>query len=133
MFQSLADDELKHIKRIKTLFESLLEKGEWPQELPAPPTQIKTVFKEALATIDKDVKGDENDLEVIDFALELERKGFKFYRDMAQKSARQDEKDFFNSLADEENIHIDILQATYEYFERPWDSFAQEERPIFEG
>jgi rubrerythrin len=86
-----------------------------------------------MATIDNDVKGDEDDLEVIDRALEFEKKGFKFYLEMAQKSTNQDEKDFFNSLADEENVHIDILQTTHEYLQRPWDFFAGEERPIFEG
>lgn len=133
MFKSLADDEVGHIKRIKILFESLADQGEWPQKLPLPRTQIKTVFKEAMANIDKDVKGDEDDLVVIDRALELEKKGFEFYRDMAQKSTRQDEKDFFGSLAGEESVHMDILNTTHEYLEHPWDFFAGEERPIFEG
>ncbi len=133
MFESLAEDEVLHMKRIKELFDSLLDKGEWPHQLPLPRTQIKTVFKEAIDTIDKDLKSDENDLEAIDWALKLERKGYEFYRDMSQKSSKQDEKDFFSVLAEEENTHIDVLQTTHEYLEHPWDFYLEEERSIFEG
>lgn len=133
MFESLAEDEVLHMKRIKELFDSLLDKGEWPQQLPLPRTQIKTVFKEAMKTIDKDLKSDENDLAAIDWALKLERKGYEFYREMSQKSAKDDEKDFFSALAEEENTHIDVLQTTREYLEHPWDFYLEEERSIFEG
>jgi len=133
MLQSLANDEIIHMQRITKLFDSLVDKGEWPEDLPLPQSQIKTTFKEAMETIDKDLKGDETDLGIIEQALKLEKRGYEFYRSMAQKSTSQNEISFFNFLAGEESMHIDVLQTTYEYFEKPWEFFAGEEHPIFEG
>jgi rubrerythrin len=133
MFESLAGDEINHMKRIKDIFDSLVSKGEWPSDLPMPRTQIKTVFKEAMTTIDKDIKLDENDLDAIDWALQLEKKGYEFYHDIGQKSTKQEEKEFFNILAQEESVHIDILQKTREYLQHPWDFYLEEEHSIFEG
>ncbi|MFQ5645967.1 MAG: ferritin family protein [bacterium] len=133
MFKSLADDELAHMKQVKSLYDSMVEKGNWPDKLPQERSTLKTVFEEAMENIDKNVKGTEDDISVLEEALKLEIKGNSFYHDLYIKAAGKKEKEFFQALANEEAEHFEILQNTKTFLQSPADYYQEIERPIYEG
>jgi len=134
MFEALARDESRHIQAIKRIKAGLKEGDEWPDEcLPAKSGASKNIFKDARQNMDKDIKPDENDLEVIKKALELEMKGHRFYKELADKESDPKAKKFYELLANEEKGHYTLLQNTEEYLRNPEDWFCKEEGSIFEG
>jgi len=134
MFEALARDESRHIQAIKRIKASLKEGNEWPDEqLPEKSGAMKSIFKDAKQNMDKDVKPDEDDLEVIKQALALELKGHKFYRELAEKESDPKAIKFYELLANEEKGHYTLLQNTEEYLKNPEDWFCKEEGSIFEG
>ena len=67
LFQSLADDELMHIERLKETFDKLTiseELTEGPLPLAAE-KQWKNIFEQAQGTVDTMVKGSTGDLDAI--------------------------------------------------------------------
>ncbi len=135
MFKALAQDENKHIQKIRQLKKALKDNNEWPEDVP--PTSeddsISSIFEDAMKEIDRDVKPSDSDLEVIRKALELESKGFEFYTELASQESDIKAKKFYEALANEEKEHFAILQNTEKYFKNPADWFCEEERPMFEG
>jgi rubrerythrin len=135
MFQSLADDELRHLRRVTQVFEALENKEEWPKLEPTnyQPTILRTIFEEAKEHLKEIVHPQADELEALNLALAYEQRGYKFYSELAQKAALAPEKDFYQQLAAEENSHYQIIQDTQKYLEKPWDWYADQEHQIYEG
>lgn len=134
IFAKLADEELKHIKRIKEVFDSLLQESKWPNETPKSENlPWKHIFKEALNNFKELVKQNTQDMEALQLGLDFEAKGYKFYNEMVQKATTEVEKAFFEFLRDEEEGHYLIIENLKKYMENPIDWYGEEEHHIFEG
>lgn len=134
IFEKLAEEELKHIKRIKEVFDSLTKENKWPNETPKSENlPWKHIFKEAMSHFEDLVKPSSNDAEAIQLGLDFESKGYKFYDEMAKKATTNIEKSFFEFLRDEEEGHYLIIENLKKYMENPLDWYGEEEHHIFEG
>jgi len=134
IFSKLAEEELKHIKRIKDVFDALTQNNKWPDQTPISENlPWKHIFKEALNNFNKMVNPSTSDSEALQLGLDFESKGYKFYNEMVQKSINPVEKSFFEFLRDEEQGHYLIIQNLKKYMENPLDWYGEEEHHIFEG
>jgi len=134
MFEALAQDEKRHIQRIRAIKKGLEENDAWSDDTSASKEEsLENIFEVARKEIDKEIKPDENDLEVISQALELENRGNAFYTDLAKKESDPKAKKFYELLAAEEKVHLKLLENTKEYLKSPEEWFCEEERSIFEG
>jgi rubrerythrin len=133
VFQNLAAEELKHIKRIKEVYNNL--KGEdWPSLTPSSDNlPWKNIFREALEKFKDIVKPGIQDADSLQLGLDFERKGYKFYDGLAKNAANNAEKKFFEILRDEEEGHYLIIENLQKYMENPVDWFGEQEHHIFEG
>ena len=113
IFNSLADEELGHIERIRAIDRSLRDTGQWPRSNTPTPEEGKNVFQEALMQMDETVRDRTDDLQAVKVALELERKGYHFYSGLAAKAIEPREKEFYGRLAAEEQRHLQILEDTW--------------------
>jgi rubrerythrin len=52
-------------------------------------------------------------LETLNKALEMEEKGYKFYKDAAKKSQNDMTRKTFDFLADNETLHIEVIKNFY--------------------
>ncbi len=135
MFASLANDELLHLRRVTEIFEALENKREWPKAQPGE-HQSKTfhiIFEEARQHLKEIVKPRVGEIEALDLGLAYEKRGYKFYQDLASEAFSKPEKEFFQQLADAENQHYQIIQETIKYLEKPEDWYADQEHQIYEG
>jgi rubrerythrin len=135
IFHSLADDELRHLRRVTQIFEALENKAAWPKTQPQKyqPKSFHTIFEEAKDHLKKIVKPQADDMEALKVGLTYEDQSYKFYQDLAQKASSTPEKEFYQQLAAEENNHYQIIQETRTYLEKPWDWYADQEHQIYEG
>ena len=57
-------------------------------------------------------------LDILKEAILLERRGQAFYRQVAGGAASQSVKEFFETMADEESRHVEILEAQFRSYDQ---------------
>jgi len=135
LFQSLADDELKHIERLKETFETLTVSEKFT-EGPLPLTaekQWKNIFEKAKSKIDTVVKASTSDIDALKLGIDFEERGMKYYKKLSEKSMNLLEKKFYQILAHEENKHFLILKDSHELLTDPSSWFERTEKIGLDG
>ena len=79
------------------------------------------------------VSADTDELEAYRIAMELENKGYDFYKKTLESVSDPAVKELYKFLLSEEEAHHDLLSSTYEYLKNPAAWFAKDEKPIVEG
>ncbi|MFP3869375.1 MAG: ferritin family protein [Syntrophobacteria bacterium] len=135
MFQTIADDELEHYQRIMELHHKLEEQGKWPESLPlkVKDTEVRTVLKKVVDSLDTSARVDVDDMEAVRIAVEFEARGEKFYGDLRDSVDNPEEREFYGMLAAMEREHRLSLEDTYEYFKDPEGWFRTREKPHLDG
>jgi rubrerythrin len=135
IFLSLADAELDHIERIKSIYESLNKIGEWPEmpSLFSPRRPLRNVFEEAMAEIDRNVKPTTGELEAVKLGIQYEEKGLKLYTDLSDAASHWLEKKFYTQLGHEERGHLLLLRDVESYYTDPVHWFSEKERSHWDG
>ncbi len=135
MFQQIADEELEHYERLKELHDKWGKKEKWPETVPlkVKDTVVKDVLKDQVQDVDKMPKGDEDDLQAIQTAIDFEARGASFYAKLRDGVSDPKEKEFFDLLANIEHEHYVSLKDTEEYLIDPASWFTKTERPGLDG
>lgn len=134
IFINLAAEELKHIKRIKDVFDALIKNGNFPAALPKSENlPWKNIFKDALNKFKDIVSPKMLELDSIKLGLDFESKGYKMYDELAKNAANPLEKEFFETLRDEEEGHYLAIENLQKFIENPVDWYGELEHHIFEG
>ena len=112
LFQSFADDELKHIERLRETFDKLTVSEKYTEgPMPmASEKQWKNIFEKAKSKIDTVVKASSNDIDALKLAIDFEERGMKYYKKLSEESNKPLEKKFYQILAQKENRHMLILK-----------------------
>ena len=138
MFKSLAEEETRHIKMVKAIYENLNKVKEWPKSPDGKKKEEKhldfeTIFTRVKDDIKETLEVNPDDTEALRVAKEMEIEGYKFYQKRAKKTKDPLEKEFYQMLEKEESNHYEVINNTYEYLSNPSDWFSKKERPIYEG
>ncbi len=138
MFKYIAEEEKRHIEKVKSIYEKLKKSDEWPKESKKSSGKKKNIsfeniFNKVKGEIVKILRVDSGDVEALKIAKKMEIEGYKFYQKRAEKTDNPLEKVFYEQLVREESNHYEILENTYEYLSNPADWFSNKERPIYEG
>ncbi|MBU0743492.1 ferritin family protein [bacterium] len=130
IFLSLAKDEQGHRAHligvrdgmIKTHNLSSLDKPGHDHD--ATPRQI---FESALESVKDPYEYVEEDLEILQGAMEVERKGYTMYSKAAARMESTEARELFEHLAAEEQTHYELLKNTYEYIRDPegWNEYEE--------
>jgi rubrerythrin len=119
MFQSLASDEEEHIAILQSQFDSLRKTSSWlnleEARVENPPSYPPTLFPEEETEVQEMMTKCASDLDALDIALDLERRGYQLYRNEAEKASNLAAKAVYEHLAKEENKHFVRLQNTRAY------------------
>jgi rubrerythrin len=130
MFESLADDELKHIEWISNQAPDVKTSGEFNQKLYS---RLKKIFAEPSEKIKDAARATDDDIKAIDIAINMEIQTQDEYLRFSDETEDPDIEELFTILADIERFHADILQNSKEYLDSPHDWFMQEEGWMFDG
>lgn len=136
---SLAERELVHIEKIKSLYQSLTgekPKGDWLKSIFVPPKKaelLKAILNKLRDRLSRQSEAETDSEKIYEAAKGLERDGFTFYEKIAKENQDQNIKNFFLGLAEEEKEHFAILDETLKYLNSPGEWFREKERWIVEG
>lgn len=121
MFESIADDEAEHYRRLKALYENLEEREGWPEGFSTDISSSKVgeMIDRLIGEHRTAYGGDEEDVAAVKTAIEFETKGEEFYAGLAAGAGNEAEKRFFGLLSSMEREHRLSLEDTLEYFEDP--------------
>ena len=124
MLKRLADDELTHIKRIKSIYELMTNDKLDEVQIDKPQMSVfEDIFmrmkKQMNDAIDELTEVGVDDEEIINVALELESHSRFFYEEASEKADDKVVKEFYHLLAHEEKAHYDLLQKTNQYLANP--------------
>ena len=109
MFQQLSEFEMNHYQKLKELFKSLQEKGEWILY------SGTTIKKKTIPLKIEKPKGQEQltDMDALKMAIREEKKAQAYYRSMAELTKDPRGKDMYKRLASEEALHEKVLNDQY--------------------
>ncbi|MFW5998910.1 MAG: ferritin-like domain-containing protein [Bacillota bacterium] len=112
VLKSLAQQELEHKKRFQDIAEgkniSAAGIGENSIE-----DELKGIFEQASTSEKEEWKKEET--EIYEKALEMEKKTYNFYKELAEESDNQSEKEFLEALMKEESQHEESIQNVLYY------------------
>jgi len=130
IFASLIKAEDRHIQKIKQLYDSLTETGQWPEVVlvRAQKETQDNIFLVAMAAIDKKTKGTLSEIETLKMAAKMEDEGMRYYQSKANSTEDPFEKKFYHLLVHEESDHYISLLDSIEFLEDPQGYFSQRER-----
>ncbi|MGD8372418.1 MAG: ferritin family protein [Syntrophobacterales bacterium] len=135
MFQSIAQDEDEHYKRIQELHTKLQEEGRWPETIPlkVKGTDMKSILKKVVESVDTSATADTDDMEAVKIAIDFETKGEAFYSNLRDSVEDPVEKEFYGVLANMEREHRLSLEDTLDYFKDPEGWYRMKEKHTLDG
>lgn len=118
VYEYLASMELKHMEDIKRISAELREKGKFPEKATLTSTSDRAeIFKEALKKVKREKVLAQEEVTALRDALALEFKGREMYEKLSHEAKDNNEKHFYDLLAEEEQKHFDIIYQYLEFFE----------------
>jgi rubrerythrin len=130
MFESLADDETKHIQWLYDLSPDVGDARAANEALFA---RLKGIFADVPAEVRDRAASAESVIRAIDIAIGMEEKSVAAYAEWTDKGPTAAIGRLGAVLAGQERFHRQLLENTKEYLDRPCDWFMSEERWDFEG
>ncbi len=135
-FIFLADEELKHVEAITEFMKSIHE-GEVPEIEGGTEDEAIERSKEFFSLSVKEyalkAEATKKEISVYELGLEMELKGYNFYKKAAAEAEHKNVKALFEFLTKEEDAHYHLIQNALSYFNNPEEYFQSEEGWFFEG
>jgi len=135
VFQSLVEEEQKHLDILRGQYAAVSGQAEWvtveQARAMADSVDPKAIFPKA-SSASKLIPADATDEQALQLAMDFEQRGYKLYEQEAQAAASPEEKVLWEWLAKAENGHYTYLQKTLDYLTTngTW-YFDDKELPIF--
>ena len=126
LFNSLAKDEAGHKAHLVRMREDLLRERNFevlPDVGDEHVADVRRIFDTALAAAHDPYEYLPEELEILNGAMDVERKGFALYDGAAAAVASPRARSVFAHLAAEERNHYALLKNTYDYLADP-EGFA---------
>ena len=136
LFNSLAKDEAGHKAYLLKMREDLLKEGTLdvlPEVDEEDMADIRQIFEDAVDSAHDPYDFKLEELEILQGALEVERKGYHLYSKAAETVSSTRAKAIFLHLAEEEQNHYSLLKNTYDYMADPEGFAGFDGNPMLDG
>jgi rubrerythrin len=135
LFDWLAVQEESHRNKFEQIYTAISEKKTWPAIKLETDTaeRARAVFLDAIKNLKHGIEGSRSEVGVIAGAMELEDKTRIFYEHRAKESENVSERQFYESIAAEEQGHYVTLADYREYIIDPAGYFVKHERHSLDG
>ena len=135
LLNSLASEEDVHRQKFEEIYNTISNQQEWPMVDFQPDwgRRLRTIFARAINSISTDVKAPATELEVVQTAIGMELKSYDLYKEQAIKATYFAERDFYETVAAEEQEHHLILLDYYEFLKDPAAWYTNKEHPSLDG
>lgn len=136
LFNSLAKDEAGHKAHLVQIREDLLKEGTLdalPEVGDDHVADVRRIFEGALESAHDPYDYQVEELEILQGALEVERRGYHLYAGAAAQVKSPRAKAIFQHLAAEEQNHYSLLKNTYDYMADPEGFAGFDGNPMLDG
>jgi rubrerythrin len=135
LFLRLAEEEDVHIEKVNEIYEIIKSKAGWPERETTfkHEKSLRSVFREAIEGMDREVKTSSSEIEAIKVAMNMEDRSYSFYRSRDEEAVSSAEKSFYQALTAEEREHYLTLLDSYEYLTDPQSWFTKKEHWSLDG
>jgi rubrerythrin len=130
VFESLAQDELRHISFLKTLSTGDATVKSENESLAA---RLRPIFRGAGEGVQQAAQTAEGDIAALNLGIEREDKAVQTYGDAAAGAEDDEFRSLCETLVGIEAGHRKLLENVVEYLEHPDSFFLREERWVVEG
>jgi rubrerythrin len=107
IFRWLAKTEEVHYLKLSELYNALEENGRWVFY------GGSTISLDAEEQGEKQVGFSTDDMEALEIAMDIEKKGIAYYEELAQKTGDPDGRDMLVTLREEEVEHLRVIKEKY--------------------
>lgn len=129
IFLSIMEDEIHHLEWLNNYYNE--------HDIPITPTnpmdRIKNIFEELKSQMQQKIAATEAEVDAFKIAMEMEQKGFEFYKKHAAEAPEEKERTLFEMLASEEEKHYKAFANTHDFLADSGNWFMWEEKGIIEG
>lgn len=129
MFLAIAEDEKRHLDILSKILKGL----DIHMSDVSPMQNVKTVFESMKNSMMKKVAATDNEMEAFKIAIQMEKEGIEFYKNLLTGSKTDKETALFKQLIAEEQQHYSIFENTYSYLADTGSWFMWQERGIIDG
>ncbi len=135
LLKSLAGEEDIHRQVFEKIYNAIRNKKGWPATdfKPDGGRRLRTIFARETGKVGSKVKALATELDTIQKAMDMENKTYDFYKSQDESADYDAERDFYKTLAAEEQGHHTILLDYYEYLKNPAAWFVKKEHPSLDG
>jgi len=130
VFESLAQDELRHIGFLEALSAGEATVQSENQALAA---RLRPIFKEASEAVRQAAEAADTDIAALNLGIEREEASVQAYTEGAATAGSVELRELCKLLVGVETAHRLLLENVVEYLEHPDSFFLREERWIVEG
>ena len=136
VFQTLAKDEVEHIRLLQAEYDQIVNDSEWMEldeaKVCEPQTPLRLFPDQRDAALV--IPANATDMDALKLAMDFEERGYKAYKKAQKGTDDPNGEKVFAFLAKQENNHYVFLQNTYDYLtnEGAW-YFDEQEFPMFDG
>ncbi|MCP4293730.1 MAG: ferritin family protein [bacterium] len=136
LFNSLAKDEAGHKAHLVRMRDDLVKEDTidiLPDVDEDHIMNVQSIFTQSLEEVNDPYNFKTEELEILEGAMEVERKGFNLYNDAAKVMTNDRVKAIFEHLAGEEQNHYTLLKNTYDYMADPEGFAGFDGNPMLDG
>jgi rubrerythrin len=136
VFQTLAKDEVEHIRLLQAEYDHIANDSEWMEldeaKVCEPQTRLKLFPEQRDPALV--IPANTKDVDALKLAMDFEERGYNAYKKAQKGTDDPNGKKVFAFLAKQENNHYVFLQKTFDYLtnEGAW-YFDEQEFPMFDG
>jgi rubrerythrin len=133
LFYALAKQEVEHAESFDEIY----------REIAMKPTAVKLALPSSSADIEQDIRqffvgaggmdfrSDAGNISAYELALQTEEKGYASYKKFLVSAEKPEEKEFLQSLMDQERKHMEAIRNVLAYITGTGDWFESEESKIW--
>ena len=133
LLNRLSQEEDIHREVFQNIYNTLGEKKGWPAVNIKHTDVLETIMKEAAENVGKGVRSEQQEIDDVQTAMDMENKTYDYYRAQAAKATFPAEKEFYGRLVVQEEEHHKVLLSYYEFLKDPEAWFVQMEHPSLDG
>ncbi|MDZ4247160.1 MAG: ferritin family protein, partial [Dehalococcoidia bacterium] len=134
-FKNMAAEEVIHKQIFQKIYDKIIAGANFP-EVQLPLDEVKKaheIFSDAMRESGKTIKTSGSEQEALNYAMGLEKKTRDYYAEQSQNTDDPVEKNFYDTMAGEEQGHYIRLAEYNEFLTNPAGYFVMKERHSLDG
>jgi rubrerythrin len=135
LLASLAQQEDYHRQKFEQIFETIRKSHKWPVvDFKADGGKtLRTIFAEETNNPTTTIKVAQTELDAVQKAMQIEDKSFDLYHQRFEQAAKGAERDFYETISNEERQHKLVLLNYYEFLHDPAEWYVKAEHHSLDG